>query len=629
MKKSRIFMGVILALLMVFTVSAFELDTAETAETAVLAEDLGELVFSVDFEGLESVASGNIITTTSSNFGTQNVILYNGGMNMVYGIGQPVAAGTNMLSMVANAYHGCVRFQGYSLDKPGTYTLTYDRYYANPVAYQSCAINSEPSTVQSVHASTTIQNISTSVVLNEGDSAIQNVQIQFAKHLSGIESSPVYIDNVKLYYKAPSVAGTALIMYGSSEDDVFASYSDIKSGDTITMPSAADMAEYTPDGTFLKGFTVNDTSVAPGEVFTVTDELIETGTFFFYPVYADISDAGYGELVFFEDFESTSGAVASGGYLTNLMMGTYAGKKVQIYDRDAGSSYKVASPVENGGNMLEISGGNHPQMSLLNLGINKAGTYVVMFDYYLTSSTSISFMKAGFNTSTTSFDDIVKGEVTPVVLTKTISDGEMISSIDIQTGFTNPAFYIDNIRIYYNASSAPVAIKSNSIRTSGATGIRFISFANKAVRASAAEYGYLVALKDDSVSDYNTALVFADGERTEGVAVTNEFGVKYLFAANYIKDSKDIIYSENGDFLPENLSMGDDGVYFTAVMTNIPEQAYNKQLVVRPYIVIGGKLFYGNVVSKSLYEAAVEQKNRADYTENELVETIIATVENA
>ena len=401
-------------------------------------------------------------------------------------------------------------------------------------------INAAPSTAQSVHASATIQNISTSLVLKEGDSAISYVQIQFAKYQSGVATSPVYIDNVKLYYKAPGVSGTAMVMYGDSEDDVLESYPDIKSGETITMPSAADMAEYTPDGKFLKGFTVNGTSVAPGEVFTVTDELTRTGTFCFYPVYAD---AGYGELVFFENFESTSGAVANGGYLTNLMMGTYAGKKVQVYDRDAGSSYKVASPVENGGNMLEISGGNHPQMSLLNLGINKAGTYVVMFDYYLTSSTSISFMKAGFNTSTTSFDDIVKGEVTPVVLTKTISDGEMISSIDIQTGFTNPAFYIDNIRIYYNASSAPVAIKSNSIRTSGATGIRFISFANKAVRASAAEYGYLVALKDDSVSDYNTALVFADGERTEGVAVTNEFGVKYLFAANYIKDIKYFIYS--------------------------------------------------------------------------------------
>ena len=139
----------------------------------------------------------------------------------------------------------------------------------------------------------------------------------------------------------------------------------------------------------------------------------------------------------------------------------------------------------------------------------------------------------------------------------------------------------------------------------------------------------MVAFKDDSISDYNTALVFADGERTEGVAVTNQFDVKYLFAANYTKGSKDFIYSENGDFLPDNLSMGDDGVYFTAVMTNIPEQAYNKQLVIRPYIVIGGKILYGNVVSKSLYEAAVEQKNRADYTENELVEKIIATVENA
>ena len=55
MKKSRIFMALILAFLFVFTASALELDVAE-GETAVLAEDYGELVFSVDFEGLTSIA---------------------------------------------------------------------------------------------------------------------------------------------------------------------------------------------------------------------------------------------------------------------------------------------------------------------------------------------------------------------------------------------------------------------------------------------------------------------------------------------------------------------------------------------------------------------------------------------
>lgn len=627
MKKSRIFMGVILALLMVFTVSAFELDTAESAGAAVLAEDLGELVFSVDFEGLTSIASGNTVTKTSADFGSSNVIIYNGGMSMVYGLGKPVSSGSQMLSMATNAYHGCVRFQGFTLNKPGTYTLTYDRYYANAVAYQSCAINAAPSTTQSVHASATIQNISTSLVLKEGDSAISYVQIQFAKYQSGIATSPVYIDNVKLYYKAPGVSGTAMVMYGDSEDDVLESYPDIESGETITMPSASDMAEYTPDGKFFKGFTVNGTSVAPGAVFTVTEELAKTGTFYFYPVFVDIPDAGYGELVFFEDFEGMNGAVANGGYLPDLMMGAFAGKKVQFYDSGAGSSYEIASPIENGTKMIKVSGGNYPQINFINLGLSKPGTYTFMYDYYLTEATGISFIQSGID-SVEKFD-YVKGSVQTVMHTKTLSEGESISKFNIQTGFTNPAIYIDNLRIYYSVSAAPVAVKANSIRTTGYTGLRFVSFANKAVRVSAAEYGYMVAFKDDSVPDYNTALVFADGERTEGVAVTNEFGVKYLFAANYIEDIKDVIYSENGDFLPENLSMGDDGVYFTAVMINIPEQAYNKQLVVRPYAVIGGKIFYGNVVSKSLYEAAVEMKNSEGYTENEFVESIIAAVENA
>lgn len=622
MKMSRILMGVIFAFLMVFTVSAFELDIAETA---VLAEDYGELIFSEDFStytvGTTLNGGGFVFSQkTTEKYGSKSVSANNAGSGGSFKIAEPRNDKNKMIEITSGVSYPQIRleFDELSLTTEGTYNLVI-KYYI-PSETTMGGIFKE--TWNGTSLSKTKGEICTVVISKYFSSTVTRIEIQSGT----VSGGSWYIDSIELYYKAPSAAGTAVIMYGSSEDDVLDIYPDINPGETITMPSAADMAEYTPDGKFLKGFTVNGTSVAPGEVFTVTDELTRTGTFCFYPVYAD---AGYGELVFFENFESTSGAVANGGYLTNLMMDTYAGKKVQIYDRDAGSSYQVASPVENGGNMLEISGGNYPQMSLLNLGLNKAGTYVVMFDYYLTSSTAISFMQAGFNNSTTRFDSIVKGEVTPVVLTKTISDGETISSIDIQTGFTNPAFYIDNIRIYYNASSAPVAIKANSIRTSGATGIRFISFANKAVRASAEEYGYMVAFKDDSISDYNTALVFADGERTEGVAVTNQFDVKYLFAANYTKGSKDFIYSENGDFLPDNLSMGDDGVYFTAVMTNIPEQAYNKQLVIRPYIVIGGKIFYGNVVSKSLYEAAVEQKNRADYTENELVEKIIATVENA
>ena len=622
MKMSRILMGVIFAFLMVFTVSAFELDIAETA---VLAEDYGELIFSEDFStytvGTTLNGGGFVFSQkTTEKYGSKSVSANNAGSGGSFKIAEPRNDKNKMIEITSGVSYPQIRleFDELSLTTEGTYNLVI-KYYI-PSETTMGGIFKE--TWNGTSLSKTKGEICTVVISKYFSSTVTRIEIQSGT----VSGGSWYIDSIELYYKAPSAAGTAVIMYGSSEDDVLDIYPDINPGETITMPSAADMAEYTPDGKFLKGFTVNGTSVAPGEVFTVTDELTRTGTFCFYPVYAD---AGYGELVFFENFESTSGAVANGGYLTNLMMDTYAGKKVQIYDRDAGSSYQVASPVENGGNMLEISGGNYPQISLLNIGLNNAGTYVVMFDYYLTSSTAISFMQAGFNNSTTRFDSIVKGEVTPVVLTKTISDGETISSIDIQTGFTNPAFYIDNIRIYYNASSAPVAIKANSIRTSGATGIRFISFANKAVRASAEEYGYMVAFKDDSISDYNTALVFADGERTEGVAVTNQFDVKYLFAANYTKGSKDFIYSENGDFLPDNLSMGDDGVYFTAVMTNIPEQAYNKQLVIRPYIVIGGKIFYGNVVSKSLYEAAVEQKNRADYTENELVEKIIATVENA
>lgn len=99
--KKRIICGALLALFFVLSVGA-----AETSS------ELGELVFSADFENMTTVANTNIVGKTTEAFGSQ------------------------MLSMVANDYHGGVVFQGYSLSEPGTYTFVYDRYYAKSVAYQ-------------------------------------------------------------------------------------------------------------------------------------------------------------------------------------------------------------------------------------------------------------------------------------------------------------------------------------------------------------------------------------------------------------------------------------------------------------------------------------------------------------
>ena len=616
-------MALILAFLFVFTASALELDVAE-GETAVLAEDYGELVFSVDFNNLTSASSGSVVGKTTEKFGSTNIVLFNAGNgNMNFGIAKPSGVSTNMLSTsVASAgYHGHVRFAGLDLTEPGEYTLVYDVLVNAGVAYLEADIGQAPDFTTKVVA---YPKVTEKVVSRtfESTANISFVHIQYARYQGGTPEVPLYIDNVKLYYKAPEKKVNVNIMAG--EEELYETVT-INAGSAVTLPTASDFAEYTPDGKFLKGFMAGEKTVAPGASYTVTADDAETGTFDIYPVFVSIPDAGYGELVFFEDFEGMSGAVSNGSKLP--MMGTYAGENVQLYDSGAGSSYEIATPVENGTKMLQVSGGNYPQINFINLDIDKPGTYTFMYDYYLAESTGISFIQSGID-SVEKFD-YVKGSVQTVMHTKTLAEGESISKFNIQTGWTNPAIYIDNIRIYYSASAAPVAVKANSIRTTGTAGIRFVAFANKAVRATAAEYGYMVAVKDDSVSDYEKALVFADGERTEGVAATNSFGVKYLFAANYIQDTKDVVYSENGDFLPENLSMGNDGVYFTAVMTNIAEHAYNKQLVVRPYAVIGGKIFYGNVVAKSIYEAAVEMKNSAGYTENAFVENIINTVENA
>ena len=91
MKMSRILMGVIFAFHMVFTVSAFELDIAETA---VLAEDYGELIFSEDFStytvGTTLNGGGFVFSQkTTEKYGSKSVSANNAGSGGSFKIAEP------------------------------------------------------------------------------------------------------------------------------------------------------------------------------------------------------------------------------------------------------------------------------------------------------------------------------------------------------------------------------------------------------------------------------------------------------------------------------------------------------------------------------------------------------------
>lgn len=618
MKKNRLFLCLLLSL-------CFSLSLGVWGQTET---DYGELVFSVDFDDLSSVSSGDTVAQTASAFGGERVLLYNKGMAMNYGLASPITGGSQMLSMAAVNYHGCVSFQGYSLNKPGIYTLTYERCYANAVAYQSYAINAAPSTAQVVHSAPTLETIKTSVELNEGDSAITYVQIQFAKYQSGTDASPVYIDNVKLFYKPLSAKITVTVMHGSNETDVLGTHESMGVGSTVTLPTAEQMAAYTPNGMFLKGFSAGEKICAAGSEYKLTEADIQLGALTFVPLYAEIPDPGYGELVFYEDFEGASGTLTSGGYLPSLMRGTFAGKKVQFYDRGSGSSYTAVSAPTGEGQMLKISGGQYPQISLLNLGLSEKGLYTVMFDYYLPEDASVLFMQSGFNTQVNRWSDIPKGSVTTVSEIYMLVSDTALSSFELQSAAADPAFYIDNIRIYYEKNIEPVGIEVSSLRSQNPAGLRFVSYVSNAQRDRAEEYGYLLTLDDETGRDYENELVFGVGDRVENTVLTNVYDLSYISASNYIKGTKDAVYSLNGDFLPKKLSLG-DGIYFTAAMTGIPETGFQTKLVVRPYIVYDGGVCYGNVVKRSLYEVALDIWENEDYTDDDYLEYILETVEGS
>ena len=599
-------------------------------ETGLVAEEsLGEVVFAEDFSSYKAGASLNgggfaFSQKTTPAYGTVSVTANNAASGGEFAIAAPMNDGNNMIEIKSGVSYPQIRINFNNvttLTAEGTYTLVV-RYYI-PTTTTMGGIFKE--TWNGTSLAKTKGSVQTVNIAKKFSGSVSKIEIQSGT----VSGGSWYIDSLELYYKAPGKKGTAVII-GDGIDPVKTLY-DVEAGDEITMPTLAEMADYVPGDKILKGFEIGDTFIAIGGKYTVTAEDIDRVVFVFNPVFENVPDMGYGEMVFFEDFEGMSGSVESSSYLNTLMRGTFKDKKVQTYNRNTTSTYEIASPIENGTKMLYIKNNEtpYPQIGLVNLNLDKPGTYTIFYDYYFDGKATVNFIQSGIDGKISRHTPLVKGKTTTVTLTKTVGEGEKLGYFDIQTGAAKPGFYIDNIRIYYYNNIAPNTVDASSIRISNPSGIRFVSFANYAVRTSAAEYGFLFALKDDSITDYETKLVFADGERTEGKLYTNSYGINYLFGANYVKDTKDIIFSTSGDFLSSDLSLGDDGVYYTAVMYNIPESGYTQKIVVRPYVVINEKIYYGDPIYRSIYEVALSIKNSEEYVENEYIEKIISTVENA
>ena len=106
-------------------------------------------------------------------------------------------------------------------------------------------------------------------------------------------------------------------------------------------------------------------------------------------------------------------------------------------------------------------------------------------------------------------------------------------------------------------------------------------------KENATEYGFVIARKG--------ALTDAG---LEAAGLTLDANVKKTSGSAYVKNGVDKIFAiENGN------------IFFTAVLYNIPEQAYEDVLVARPYLKSGDLVVYGDAVERSIYRVAKDIKD--------------------
>ena len=174
-------------------------------------------------------------------------------------------------------------------------------------------------------------------------------------------------------------------------------------------------------------------------------------------------------------------------------------------------------------------------------------------------------------------------------------------------------------------ADAPDTLDVASIRTTGKQGIRFAAFVDDSRRTFADSYGFIVANTSELESEEN--LVFNANADASG---KNEYGVRYVSGVAYDKNTGvDRVYTTDGAVFGDK-GLG-EGTYFTAVLYGIPEAAYKTELTMRPYLVSGGNIYYGNAITRSIYEVACSLRDNGyrglDEAGRAYVDSVIAAAE--
>ena len=215
------------------------------------------------------------------------------------------------------------------------------------------------------------------------------------------------------------------------------------------------------------------------------------------------------------------------------------------------------------------------------------------------------------------------------------SDGTYYNAGDV----INVADFADKrLVLVTNAMNAPIMLNKASLRLTGTHGMRQASFVDTDTRTKSTEYGYIVSRKiffDSVDDDYDQYFVIPEGFDTEnknGTLAT--INMPFLCGIAYNPElGIDKIYATDGSVFGEDVNYEDEfargGVYFTCVLLGLEGyEQYHEVMVIRPYIKIGGRYFYGEVTENCLYDVALAYQQKVGVGVNEYVDAIVSATPN-
>ncbi len=129
-------------------------------------------------------------------------------------------------------------------------------------------------------------------------------------------------------------------------------------------------------------------------------------------------------------------------------------------------------------------------------------------------------------------------------------------------------------------------------------GIRFYSLITLETVEASSEYGFIVTLEE----------LLNDKE------FTMDSGVNYMKGSAFERDpngnvKKNVVYATKPSSNAPGVVLNDNQAV-TAVIVGIPENAYKKNFVVRPYMVIGGNTYYSEAKKANYYDIFVASEDK-------------------